>query len=175
MNNAVYNSQFALDQEGWSFSGDSQIEERNGSKAAVIGKKGSISQDLDGRIPGSSRIHVEFYAEAENGGASVTVQLGGDEQTIHVGEGKRTGWSLHPFPDTRFPSPQNGGSMWTISGSIPMSRTAGSMSGTEAREIWPGISGHSMESWPRAVRPQEEWRPERRMRERYIPDSSQGK
>lgn len=26
-----------------------------------------------------------------------------------------------------------------------------------------------------AVRPQEEWRPERRMRERYIPDSSQGK
>ena len=88
VNNAVYNSQFALDQEGWSFSGDSRIEERNGSKAAVIGKKGSISQDLDGRIPGSSRIHVEFYAEAENGGASVTVQLGGDEQTIHVGEGK---------------------------------------------------------------------------------------
>ena len=83
-----YNSQFALDQEGWSFSGDSRIEERNGSKAAVIGKKGSISQDLDGRIPGSSRIHVEFYAEAENGGASVTVRLGGDEQTIHVGEGK---------------------------------------------------------------------------------------
>ena len=88
VNNAVYNSQFALDQEGWSFSGDSRIEERNGSKAAVIGKKGSISQDLDGRIPGSSRIHVEFYAEAENGGASVTVRLGGDEQTIHVGEGK---------------------------------------------------------------------------------------
>ena len=67
VNNAVYNSQFALDQEGWSFSGDSRIEERNGSKAAVIGQKGSISQDLDGRIPGSSRIHVEFYAEAENG------------------------------------------------------------------------------------------------------------
>ena len=88
VNNAVYNSQFALDQEGWSFSGDSRIEERNGSKAAVIGKKGSISQDLDGRIPGSSRIHVEFYAEAENGGASVTVRLGGDEQTIHVGEGQ---------------------------------------------------------------------------------------
>ena len=62
VNNAVYNSQFALDQEGWSFSGDSRIEERNGSKAAVIGKKGSISQDLDVRIPGSSRIHVEFYA-----------------------------------------------------------------------------------------------------------------
>lgn len=54
VNNAVYNSQFALDQEGWSFSGDSRIEERNGSKAAVIGKKGSISQDLDGPDPQGS-------------------------------------------------------------------------------------------------------------------------
>ena len=94
--------QFALDQEGWSFSGDSRIEERNGSKAAVIGKKGSISQDLDGRIPGSSRIHVEFYAEAENGGASVTVQLGGDEQTIHVGEGKTYRMEFESLPRYTF-------------------------------------------------------------------------
>ena len=56
-----------------------------------------------------------------------------------------------------------------------MSRMDGSMSGTEAPGIWPGISGRSMENWLRAVFPQEEWRPERRMRERYIPDSSQGK
>lgn len=102
VNNAVYNSQFALDQEGWSFSGDSRIEERNGSKAAVIGKKGSISQDLDGRIPGSSRIHVEFYAEAENGGASVTVRLGGDEQTIHVGEGKTYRMEFESLPRYTF-------------------------------------------------------------------------
>ena len=94
--------QFALDQEGWSFSGDSRIEERNGSKGAVIGKKGSISQDLDGRSPGSSRIHVEFYAEAENGGASVTVQLGGDEQTIHVGEGKTYRMEFESLPRYTF-------------------------------------------------------------------------
>jgi len=62
VNNCVYNSQFGLGKEGWNFSGSSTVEERKGTKMAVVGSNGGISQNITGRLPESGRLHVDFHA-----------------------------------------------------------------------------------------------------------------
>ena len=164
VNNAVYNSQFALDQEGWSFSGDSRIEERNGSKAAVIRKKGSISQDLDGRIPESVGSMWNFTQKQKTAEPARRSAWAVTSRRSMWARGKRTGWNLHvPFRDPRFPSPQNGGSMWTISGSTPMSRIDGLSADGSTGDLAGDFRTLNRELTAGSV-PQEEWRPERRMR-----------
>ena len=136
----------------WTRRAGAFLEQPDGAeqlKAAVIGKKGSISQ-ISG-CAGSPEAAGSMWNFTQKQKTAEPVQRyswAATSRRSMWARGRRTGWSLNPFPDTRFPSPQNGGSMWTISGSIPMSRTAGSMSRTENAGDLAEISGHSMESWP---------------------------
>ncbi len=76
VNNCVYNNQFGLGKEGWNFSGNSTVEERKGTKMAVIGSNGGISQNITGRLPENGRLYVDFYAESDLAGADVKIQVG---------------------------------------------------------------------------------------------------
>jgi len=84
VNNCVYNSQFGLGKEGWNFSGSSTVEERKGTKMAVVGSNGGISQNITGRLPESGRLHVDFYAESDQAGADVKIQVGNLSKKVHL-------------------------------------------------------------------------------------------
>lgn len=89
VNNCVYNSQFGLGTDGWEFSGNSAVVEHNGTSMAVLGSNGAISQKLTGRLPSSSKVYVEFYAEPDKKESSVTVRIGSVEKKLRV-TGART-------------------------------------------------------------------------------------
>ena len=84
--NKVYNSQFALAQQGWKFSGGSKVEEHNGSRMAVLPVSGWISQDIHNRSAGmeGNNLYVSFLLEGE-GNCRVMVQAGGQKQTVSAG------------------------------------------------------------------------------------------
>ena len=84
--NKVYNSQFALAQQGWKFSGGSKVEEHNGSRMAVLPVSGWISQDIHNRSAGmeENNLYVSFLLEGE-GNCRVMVQAGGQKQTVSAG------------------------------------------------------------------------------------------
>lgn len=84
--NKVYNSQFALAQQGWKFSGRSKVEEHNGSRMAVLPVSGWISQDIHNRSAGmeENNLYVSFLLEGE-GNCRVMVQAGGQKQTVSAG------------------------------------------------------------------------------------------
>lgn len=84
VNNCVYNSQFGLGKEGWSFSGTSTVEERNGTKMAVINSNSAITQNITGRLPGNDKLYVDFHAESDYAGADVKVQVGNLEKRVHL-------------------------------------------------------------------------------------------
>lgn len=70
--NKVYNSQFALAQQGWKFSGGSKVEEHNGSRMAVLPVSGWISQDIHNRSAGmeENNLYVSFcWKEKETAGS----------------------------------------------------------------------------------------------------------
>ncbi len=83
-NNALYNSQFGLGQEGWEFSGKAYVD-TEGNHQAVIPAGSFISQDLGGRagtVIGKA-MTVEFDAESSQG-AHVTVSCGGESRTVEI-------------------------------------------------------------------------------------------
>lgn len=86
VNNSVYNGQFGLGTTGWSFRGESRVEEIGGNARAYLAEKGSIYQELSGRMSTRETIHVEIDAETVQGLANLTVKLGEREQTIVVGD-----------------------------------------------------------------------------------------
>ena len=86
VNNCVYNSQFALEKDGWEFSGGSSVVTRNGTWMASVNNGGSIAQKLTGRLPRSPMVYVEFHAETDSVGAGVKVKLGEKEKNIRITE-----------------------------------------------------------------------------------------
>ena len=84
VNNCVYNSQFGLGTEGWDFLGGSSVTQRNGTWMASINSSGSISQKLTGRLSSAPRLYVEFYADSDLSGASVTLKVGEKEKTLRI-------------------------------------------------------------------------------------------
>lgn len=86
--NKLYNAQFALGEEGWSCTGASRIEEKEGSSMAVLSSGGSISQNVETRITGTmgEDTHVSFRLLYE-GNPSITVQAGGQSRVLKA-EGK---------------------------------------------------------------------------------------
>jgi len=88
VNNVLYNGQFGLGMDGWTFKGNGYVEEHEGTAMAYLGKNGSISQDLTGRIPESSRLYVEFYAEPVMEETTLTVELGDTAKTVRVAGGR---------------------------------------------------------------------------------------
>lgn len=89
VNNCVYNNQFGLGTNGWKFAGSSAVAEHNGTRMAVLGENGTITQRLAGRLPSSSKVYVEFYAEPGKNESSLTVQVGGTVKNVRV-TGART-------------------------------------------------------------------------------------
>lgn len=83
VNNCVYNPQFGLGEEGWVFTGNSQVQERNGSMTAMISQNGTISQKLSGRLPAKETLYISFTADSESG-ASLRVKVGDTEKTVRV-------------------------------------------------------------------------------------------
>lgn len=86
VNNCVYNSQFALGSDGWEFSGRASVTMRGGSCMALLPAGGSISQNMSGRLQSADKLMVDFYAEPEVAGTSVTVQVGNAVKTIRIPE-----------------------------------------------------------------------------------------
>ncbi len=84
--NKLYNPQFALDKQGWTFSGGSYIENRNGNKMAAVPSSGKISQSISKRSAGGKgkKAYVRFFLEGD-GNCRVTVQGGGKSQTVSAG------------------------------------------------------------------------------------------
>ena len=100
VNNCIYNSQFALGKEGWEFSGAASVTEKNGSSMALLPAGGSISQSFKGRLPSSKKIKIEFYAESDFAGASVTVKIGDTEKTFRISEAGTYAAEI-PWTDTQ--------------------------------------------------------------------------
>lgn len=88
VNNTVYNCQFGLGTDGWNFQGGSLVEEHNGSNMALLGKNASISQSLDGRVPNSSKVYIEFYAEPQMDNSALTVEFGDEKRMVRVNGGR---------------------------------------------------------------------------------------
>ena len=88
-NNAVFNSQFALGDQGWETSRVS-IVQRDGSNQAWFQEGGSISQDVGHRLSVKQKFenHVRFTADSDRP-VKLSVILGGDTQEVVV-DGKRT-------------------------------------------------------------------------------------
>lgn len=84
--NKLYNPQFALDKQGWTFSGGSYIENRDGNKMAAIPVSGKISQNIQKRSVGGNKkkAYVRFFLEGD-GNCRVMVQAGGKSQTVSAG------------------------------------------------------------------------------------------
>lgn len=95
VNNCVYNGQFGLGTEGWSFAADSSVVDVDGTKMARIGGRAGISQKLTGRMNQAEEICVQFYAAPDGKGTSrVTVELGDKVQTVNVTEPKLYQFSI---------------------------------------------------------------------------------
>lgn len=109
-NNQLYNSQFGLDRAGWTFSGSSSVEEKDGSKKALLRSGGRISQTLRGNTIGNGNdtVYVRFQAEGDRS-MKVTVQAGNQTKTVDVGEGGVT--------ELAFPGAVAGGLTLTAQGS----------------------------------------------------------
>lgn len=85
--NKLYNAQFALDKQGWTFSGGSYIENRNGNKMAAVPVSGKISQSIQKRTAGGKgkNAYVRFFLEGD-GNCRVTVRGGEKSQTVSAGD-----------------------------------------------------------------------------------------
>lgn len=83
--NKLYNAQFGLDQEGWSFVGQSRVVERGGSRQAMIPAGAGIYQNIGNRMTGTTGddTHVRFKAESE-GRSSLSIRVGSQMRTVEV-------------------------------------------------------------------------------------------
>ncbi len=88
-NNAVFNSQFALGDQGWDTRGV-RIVQRDGSNQAWIQGGGSIAQDVGHRISVKQKFenHVRFTADSDRP-VKLSIILGSETQEVMV-DGK--GW-----------------------------------------------------------------------------------
>lgn len=84
VNNCVYNGQFGLGTEGWTFIGGSSVETVNGTPMAKIGSNKRILQQLKGRLARDEKVQVELYVQPEQQSANVTVEIGGEPKQIRV-------------------------------------------------------------------------------------------
>lgn len=84
--NKLYNSQFALGQEGWRFSGRSSVVEREGSAQAMLTDGAGIYQNIGHRMTGTvgNDTMVRFQVEGE-GSCKLTVQVGNQSRTVEAG------------------------------------------------------------------------------------------
>ena len=88
-NNGVFNSQFALESQGWD-SSRVKFVERGGSRQALIQNNGTLSQDVGGRISSKHLFenHVRFTADSDRP-VKVSVTLGTKTKEVVVdGEGQ---------------------------------------------------------------------------------------
>ncbi len=88
-NNGVFNSQFALESQGWD-SSRVKFVERGGSRQALIQNNGTLSQDVGGKISSKHLFenHVRFTADSDRP-VKVSVTLGTKTKEVVVdGEGQ---------------------------------------------------------------------------------------
>lgn len=83
-NNPLYNSQFALGNEGWGIRGGSVVE-RDGSHQLLLEDRGSATQKIGSRIAGKETKDnfVRFTADSDYP-VTLRVSLGEKEQTVRV-------------------------------------------------------------------------------------------
>lgn len=88
--NKLYNAQFGLGQEGWSFMGGSEVNLREGNHEARIPDGGGISQKIGNRMTGTTGndTHVRFQADCD-GKSRLTVKAGSRSKTVEI-SGQRT-------------------------------------------------------------------------------------
>lgn len=88
--NKLYNAQFALGKQGWSFKGDSRVTEHGGSHMAVLSSGGSISQNVGSRITGTVGKDTFISLDVETEGeARVMVKAGNQSRQAVPGEDGR--------------------------------------------------------------------------------------
>lgn len=84
VNNCVYNGQFALNTQGWKFSGGSSVKMIDGTWMANIGAEKKISQNLSSRMVQAEQIFVKIYIKPTTEKAICRVKLGDMEETVTV-------------------------------------------------------------------------------------------
>lgn len=87
--NKLYNSQFGLGRNGWHFTGQSQVVEKNGSNQAMLMDGGEIYQNLGRPITGTlgNDTKVRFQVEGDDS-CKLTIRLGNQSRTIETGKHK---------------------------------------------------------------------------------------
>ncbi len=88
-NNMIYNCQFALGDAGWNTSGQTRVEERDGSRQMKLENYGRISQKVStaGSAVKGNKVTVCFQADSPSG-SNLTISLGKASRTVKV-EGKQ--------------------------------------------------------------------------------------
>jgi len=81
--NLIYNPQFALGEDGWSFEGGVEAVEYNGSMQAKLPVGGRLHRDI---TRGEALTYVRFTVDGDEP-VTLQVSLGGNTTEVHVGSG----------------------------------------------------------------------------------------
>lgn len=87
--NKLYNAQFGLGKNGWSFTGQSSVVEKDGTSQAMLMDGARIYQNIGHRMTGTAGDNTTVRLKLKGeGDCKLTIRLGNQSRTVEAGDSK---------------------------------------------------------------------------------------